>query len=636
MKKQLRRLLAAVCTAALLISAASALTVPQALELLEESYVDDLPAAAYEAETLEELFQAIGDPYTYYMSAGEYQAFLEAVNGASGVGIGVAIQYTDAGILITRVLPGGTAEEAGLADGDTIVAIDGSPCVPAQESDQSRITGEEGTEVTLDVLRADGSVQTFRLKRRAFTVPTTTVSLLENGQGYIQCSSFGDTTGDAFQEGVETYDGETALWVVDVRSNGGGLITAAQDAAGTFAGPGFVAWLRDANGRYSYSIALNEALTDDPVVVLTNGYSASASEIFASAMKDLGAGIVLGGRTYGKGVAQIVRDESTDPELFDGDALKITAYRFYSPGMNTTDCVGTLPTLYLADNQTSGVALLLQTREPEQPDGWMRLTLNGLNFYVDAAAAKQEEDSAAALSALFAALPLTAPVEVYQNGAWASLPIPWAAEALEVEYTSRWFTDVGDSPYATELDLMATYGLLQGVGDGKYLPDQTLTRAELCAMLCHVLNRVSTGSARFSDVPEDAWYAPYVAKIAEMGLVAGKGNGIFDPDGLVTQQELVTVLGRTAAFLNANCYELLAAAEENGVDYTSYSLDAYAGWARPYAWLMGDGYPENVDNGGYILFYEYPEDLEPGANVTRAEAGAALCTLLVGLGVLSC
>lgn len=633
MKKQLRRLLAAVCTAALLSSAASALTVPQALELLEESYVDELPAAAYEAETLDELFQVLGDPYTYYMSTEEYQAFLDSVNGASGVGVGVAIQYTDAGILITRILPGGTAEEAGLVAGDTIVAIDGSTCVPAQENDVSRITGEEGTEVTLEVLRADGSRQTFRLERRSFSVPTVEVGLLESGQGYIKCDSFGDTTGDVLVEGLQTYDSETDLWLADVRSNPGGLISAAQDTVGAFTGPAFVAWLRDANGRYSYSVAVDEAQTENPAVVLTNGYSASASEIFASAMKDLGAGIVVGGRTYGKGVAQIVRDESTDPDLFDGDALKITAYRFYSPAMNTTDCVGTLPTLLLSDDQTNGVALLLRTQEPDQPAGWMRLTLNGLTFYVDVAAAKEEETSSAALSALFAALPVTVPVEVYQSEGWTQLPIPWAAALLEVEYTSRGFTDVADSPYAAELDLMATYGLLNGVGDGTYQPDKTLTRAELCAMLCHVLNRVSAGSANFSDVPVDAWYAPYVAKIAEMGLVTGKGYGIFDPNGLVTQQELVTVLGRTAAFLNANCYELLA--EEEKVNFADYGLDAYDEWAKPYAWLLGNGYPENVDNGGYILFYDYPENIQPRANVTRAEAGAALCTLLVGLGILS-
>lgn len=116
MKKLLNRLLAAICTAGLLLSAASALTVEQAVELLEDYYVDELPAAAYEAGTLDELFKAIGDPYTYYMSAEDYKAFMDSVEGATQVGIGVAIQYKDEGILISRIIPGGAAEEAGLRE----------------------------------------------------------------------------------------------------------------------------------------------------------------------------------------------------------------------------------------------------------------------------------------------------------------------------------------------------------------------------------------------------------------------------------------------------------------------------------------------------------------------------------------
>lgn len=633
MKHLVRRLVAAVCTAGLLVSAASALTVQQAVELLEDYYVDTLPAAAYEAKTLDELFQAIGDPYTYYMSAGEYQKFISDVDGASTVGIGVAINYTDKGILITRIIPGGTAEEASLAAGDTIVAIDGGPCVPGQESDVSRITGKEGTQVTLEVLRADGSRKTFTLKRRSFTVPTTTVSLLESGQGYIQCDSFGDTTGAAFADGIQQYDGQTGLWLVDVRSNTGGRIDAARDATGAFVGPGFVVWLRDADGAYSYSFNVNAAQTQDPAVVLTNLYSASASEIFSSAIKDYGAGIVLGTRTYGKGVAQIVLDEDTDPELFQGDALKITAYRFYSAALNTTDCVGTLPTLLLPDGQTGNVALLLCVQEPKDSAGWLHLTLNGLDFYVDAASAQKEEGGPAALAALFAALPPDVDVAVGGKTGWTALPPDQAAKALGIAYTSRWFTDVGGSPYADELNIMATYGLLRGTGSGAYRPEGSLTRAELCAMLCHLLNRVSPSAPSYTDVAENAWYSPYVAKITEMGIMSGKGNGIFDPNGLVTREELITVLGRLACFLNANCDAVRADVADLAFD--GKALEGYAQWSRLYVWLLADGYRDNVDEDAPDILFDEPENLDPKAHVTRGEAGATLCRTLLSLGVLT-
>lgn len=632
MKKTLRRLLAAICTAGLLLAPASALTVEEAIELLEWAYVDPLPEAAYEAATLDELFQAIGDPYTYYMSKEEYQAFTDAVEGASQVGIGVAIQYKDEGILISRIIPGGAAEEAGLAAGDTIIAIDGVSCVPGQESDVNRITGAEGTQVTIEVLRADGSTQSFTLKRRPFTVPTATVSLLENGQGYIQCDSFGSTTGGIFTDGIEKYDGQTSLWLVDVRSNAGGRLDAAQDTVGVFTGPAYVVWLRDASGQYSCGLALNEALTSDPAVVLTNLYSASASEILSSALKDYGAGIVLGGRTYGKGVAQIVLDEDNVPGLFDGDALKITAYRFYSPAMNTTDCVGTLPTLLVPDDQTAGVAQLLRTEEPQSKTGWLRLTLSGLNFYIDVASAQKEEAGPAALAALFAALPPRAETAVGENGSWTSLAADEAAQKLGVVYTSRWFTDVAGSPYADELNIMATYDLLRGEGNGAYAPDNSITRAELCAMLCHALNRTSAGTPTYSDVPADAWYAPYVAKITEMGLMDGKGGGVFDPDGQVTNQELVTVLGRLACFLNANCHELIA--NTGDIVFNGDALAGYDGWAKPYVWMLADGYRDNVDETVPDMLLRAPEDTDPLAATTRGEAGAVLCRVLMGLGIL--
>lgn len=145
MKQHLRRLLAAVGTLAMLTTAASALSVEQAVDLLEEYYVDDLPQAAYEAETLDELFAAVGDPYTFYMTEEEYQAFLGSVEGSEEqVGIGVAVSYTDAGIEINTVLPGGAAEAGGLVAGDVIIAIDGESCVPAKESDVTRIAARRG------------------------------------------------------------------------------------------------------------------------------------------------------------------------------------------------------------------------------------------------------------------------------------------------------------------------------------------------------------------------------------------------------------------------------------------------------------------------------------------------------------
>lgn len=633
MKQHLRRLLAAVGTLAMLTTAASALSVEQAVDLLEEYYVDDLPQAAYEAETLDELFAAVGDPYTFYMTEEEYQAFLGSVEGSEEqVGIGVAVSYTDAGIEINTVLPGGAAEAGGLVAGDVIIAIDGESCVPAKESDVTRIAGEEGTQVAITVRRADGSTRTFQLTRSAFTLPTTETVLLEGGIGYIDCDSFASTTGTMVSSGVSQYDEEADLWLVDLRGNLGGVTNAAVEAAGVFTGAGFLLYLRDGSDNYYPYVYLENYQTGDPVIVLTDLYSASASEVFASAIKDYGAGIVVGNRTYGKGVAQIVLDETTNPELFDGDAVKITAYRFYSGAGNTTDGVGVLPTLLIHDELVNDVALLLCTQEPEDTEGWIRLTLGGWYFYVDVDEAKASDEGTAALSELFAALPPSAPVGVFLEGNWIDLNAVLAAPYLEINYESRWFTDVAGSPYAEELNTLATYGILQGAGDGTFLPEATLTRAELCALLAQALDRISTSASPFSDVSDERWYAPYITAMYEMGLVEGRGDGTFGPNDTLTQEEFAAILGRLAEFLSTNCHEALKAVTEE--DLTDPALDGWADWAKEYAWLLGLAY-QDQEGRTHSMLYTDLDQVDPQATVLREEAGASLYGVLTTLGVLS-
>ena len=151
MKKYLSRVIAAFLA---LTAPACALTVPEALELLEENYYFDIPEHAYEAATLEELFRFLGDPYTEYMSAEQYAAFVDMVEDTVNmVGVGVVIKFTDEGMLIQEVLSGGSALEAGLQPGDLIVAVDGTSCVPAGEEQRDLMLGEEGTKVTVTVLR---------------------------------------------------------------------------------------------------------------------------------------------------------------------------------------------------------------------------------------------------------------------------------------------------------------------------------------------------------------------------------------------------------------------------------------------------------------------------------------------------
>ena len=225
MKKYLSRLLAAALALVLLVVPASALTVDQALELLEELYYYEIPDEAYQAETLDELMSLLEDPYTQYMTAEEYQAFLKLLEGDSNViGIGVSCRYTPEGILILSTISGGSAREAGLQAGDLIVEIDGQSCVPANEENAGRLTGPEGTQVSVTVLR-DGERKGYTLTRRPVVEPNVELSI-EGRVGLLDCNSFGKDTGKEFAKLVKDNDGRVDVWVVDLRGNEGGNLAA--------------------------------------------------------------------------------------------------------------------------------------------------------------------------------------------------------------------------------------------------------------------------------------------------------------------------------------------------------------------------------------------------------------------------
>lgn len=622
MKQLFRRLTAALCTLALCLTSASALSVEDALRLLEDNYVDPLPAAAYEATTLDELFDAVGDPYTYYMSATDYEEFSAGVESETTVtGIGAGIEYTMNGIRITSLLDGGGAKDAGLQIDDYIIAVDGVSCVPAADAHRSLIIGEAGTYVTLTIRHPDGTTQDYRIERRTVTLHNTTVTL-ENGVGTIDCDSFGSQTGEYFYDGAAEYDDAARVWVVDLRSNTGGFADAAVSALGTFTGFGPKLYYRLNDGSSFYTIFLADAATDKPAIVLVNGYSASASEILSGGINALGAGIVVGSRTYGKGTAQIVLDENGYPDLFDGDSLKVTAYRFYCANGSTTDKIGVIPTICVPDAYTAAVAALLCAEKPETGD-YLHFTLNDYDFYVNLDDARSEQYGNA-LSVLLSALPPDAPVGCMIDGAEIPLDSVLAARQYDVALDSRGFIDVASSRYATQINTLAAYGILRGVGGMRFDPARTLTRAELCAMLAQALN-VTNGTGVFSDVSSDSWYCGDVNAIASLGFVDGVGGKRFDPNGTLTQEQFIAVMGRLARFLNFHADDYALALTDE--DLAGESLASLASWARASASVL-TGYDGN-------LLYTDLDSIDPQAPVTREQAAATLCKMLKAFDILS-
>ena len=614
---------AAALALVLALCPALALTPQQAYELLELYYVDELPEGLESYTDVEEMAAALGDPYTTYMTAEEYEAFVSSTNDGSVVGIGVTCQITAEGLLISSVLDDSPAQELGLVPGDLIIAADGQSLAGMGDAATTLVRGEAGTQVTLTVLRADGTTGVFTLIRREVPIPNTTVELLPTGQGYILCDSFGDDTTVHFTEGITEYDGQAESWVVDLRANPGGTAQASATASAYFTGPGVLVYFRDGAGNVNYTFAPGgfQRLTEKQALVLTSPYSASGSELFAATLRDYGVGTLMGSRTFGKGVAQMLLTDELYPDCFpDGDALKVTTYRFYSPDGTTNDKLGVIPHILVSDAAAADLATLLHAAVPADSGDWMAFTIDGLTWYVDLAEASSA-DHRAALTELLEALPPVAAVEYGQGGTgWEASDPGYVAQRWGLTLADRGFTDTADSDYALAIGTLATYELLAGDGDGAFRPGDTLTRGELACLLSSMLRLDAVGTDHFSDVEGGDWYAGGVNAICEAGFIAGYEDGTFRPDEPITREELIAILAQVGAWLNMDLGSYAAGYEPpEGESYPNFS-----DWAKPAVSLCD----------AFGLLWTDSGSIDAGAPALREETAALIYQLLAVTGVL--
>jgi len=612
MKRWIRRVLALVLMLCLLVSSASALTVEQALELLELYYVGEIPEEVYDAQDLDSLFDLLGDPYTYYMTAEETDGFLGGLEDVSLVGIGVATTPTQDGVLIAEILPDGSAEQAGLQVGDLIIAIDGMSCVPGNEAFQMMLRGREGSFVHVTVKR-NGGIYNYMLMRMPIEIPTVRTSVLDNGLGYLECTSFGSETAEHFRDGLKKYDAQVTGWLVDMRSNTGGITEEASDSIGMFTGGRHI-YLQDASGTLYQYASSNFPATRRPIVVLVDGYTASAAESFALGIRDHGRGFLVGTRTYGKGVAQIIVGQAELPEYFeDGGSLKLTAYKLYGAGGTTQNIIGVIPTLLVPDEAAPGVALALLSGPGD--GSWMTIGLGDMEAWVDVSGVDP-----ASLAALFEALPPVARLSMDTAlGQGEPMSVAEAARQLGVEYNSRWFTDVDDSEFHDEINTLATYGIVHGDGRGHFDPYDTLTRAELCALLGKALGVPGSSRSHFSDVAADDACAPYINAMYELGWIKGVGEDRFDPDGTLSQQEFYTLMARVVRYLNVWADLTAGLLDQASLDWAEEQ--GAADWAQEALALLYEG---------EIL----PDEVIPGAAILREEAAAGMYYMLQSIQVL--
>ncbi len=308
-------------------------------QYIEEYYLFDYEEEDVENGIYKGLMAGLGDVYTGYYTPEEYASFMESSNGSySGIGAMMQQDYTTGIITVVRVFDDSPSAEAGMQPGDVLYEVEGEE-VTGQDLSLvvSDLKGEEGTQVRISIVRG-AEVLEMTLTRKSIQVPTVESRMIKDEIGYIAITEFDDVTEEQFMVALSSLEmqGMKKL-IVDLRDNGGGLVDVTCAILDRLLPEGLIVYTEDKYGNRQEERSDAENYFDGGLAVLVNGNSASASEIFAGAVKDYGVGTLIGTKTFGKGIVQ-----SLFP-LPDGSAVKITVSRYYTPAGNNIHEVGITP-----------------------------------------------------------------------------------------------------------------------------------------------------------------------------------------------------------------------------------------------------------------------------------------------------
>lgn len=298
---------------------------------IDTQFVDEVSAAKILENASMGMLLAT-DPYLEYLSEDDMNAFEMMTTGKYG-GVGSLIRKKGDYIIFAQPYEGSPADEAGIKIGDKILAIDNQPMKgKGVEVISSNLKGDPGSDVSVVIERnLDGKQDTLTIRRRRIAIPSVPYSgIIRDGVGYINHNDFIDGSYDEVRRSLEAMlaEGELKGLVLDYRSNGGGVMQEAVDIASLFVprGERIVSVMgRDSSSLSHYTTKHLPLAENIPIVVLVNGSSASASEILAGALQDLDRAVIMGGRTYGKGLVQ------STLHVGYNSYLKITTAKYYIP-----------------------------------------------------------------------------------------------------------------------------------------------------------------------------------------------------------------------------------------------------------------------------------------------------------------
>lgn len=311
-------------------------------------YSDDVTDEELEDGILKGYVDALGDPYSVYYNEEETAELYESTEGEySGVGI-VFSQNVNTRIVTAVQIYDGPAKEAGVKEGDILYKVDGEDVSTDELAETvKKIKGKEGTTVALTVLRGEEKEEvTLEMVRKKIQVQTVESEMKEDNVGYIQITEFDTVTYQQFEKALKELEtkGMEGL-IVDLRSNPGGNLSTVVEILDLLLPEGTVVYTEDKNGEQEvYSSDKDEY--DVPVAVLVNGYSASASEIFAGAIQDYEKGPIIGTTTYGKGIVQQLIG------LNDGTSIKVTISEYFTPNGRSIHGKGIEPDVEVEYDET--------------------------------------------------------------------------------------------------------------------------------------------------------------------------------------------------------------------------------------------------------------------------------------------
>lgn len=310
-----------------------------------KSYIDKYYLGEVNEEKLKEgaikgYIEGLNDPYTEYISKEDMKEYMENTLG-NFVGIGIYM-VKDTNLNKVKVLSpikNSPAEKAGILAGDIIVSVDGIEYSGDEMSiEAEKIKGEEGSTVKLEILRGTEKLE-FEIKRESIKVNPVESKVLENNIGYISFSSFDEGTAEEFKKKYLDIEKEgIKSLIIDLRNNGGGIVSEALKIADyILEKDSVILYEVDKNDKEKIEKSSNDPIINMPIVILTNGNTASSSEILAGALKDSGKAKIVGEKTYGKGVIQQLIT------LYDGSGLKITTEKYLTPSRKEINKIGIEP-----------------------------------------------------------------------------------------------------------------------------------------------------------------------------------------------------------------------------------------------------------------------------------------------------